>query len=615
MSTLKQIQQYAACVYEPDDWVEIRALRDGSAKKFWRKARDLSSLVPALESLNHAGWNIYVGGNPRQGDGLSSDENVATCRCLFVDFDHIEPADGISPSEVVLAIIEEKGLPAPTMVIFSGHGVHCYWRLTVPITPDQWRPKQERLNPHLGSDPTIKNPERIMRLPGFRNVKAEPVDCFVIHANADMVYSLTDIEAHLPELAKPAQEAPPTHAAPHHTTDAMERKARAVLYAAKWPACREHEDGGRNSAAFHRAAVLLRDFDLSDGDAWEILSHWNLSNQPPLGDDELKQAFESAKKYGKKPVGSKAAPSQRPSRQLVRRTTTTSDPAAELEQLIEDTISGKRSNVLWPWPQLTDVAIALLSATITFIVGSIGSSKSFLLLQAFAWWVESGLKATLLELEEKRDFHLCRVLAQKTGIADLTKPKWVKSNATRVRQLFAEHKEYISRVGRDIQVVPEQPTLTDLAEWIEDRARQGYRLICCDPLTAAASTREPWIEDNTFMQRVQKAADESGASLIFVTHAKKGAAHLPDMDSLAGSAAFARFAQSILWLESHPFKLAIARDLCGRRPVMHNRTLHLLKCRNGEGTGMRLAFNFESGLTLSELGIVVKKQREPSDEE
>jgi len=183
MNASDHIRQYIACVYEPDDWVEIRALRDGNAKKFWRLARDLPSLIPELEALNRDRWNVYAGPNPRKGDRLSGDENVETCRCLFADFDHIEAADGMGPSELVLAIIEEKGLPVPTMVISSGHGVHCYWRLTEAIPPDRWHGAQERLNAHLGSDPAIKNPERIMRLPGFRNVKAEPVDCFMVYAN------------------------------------------------------------------------------------------------------------------------------------------------------------------------------------------------------------------------------------------------------------------------------------------------------------------------------------------------------------------------------------------------------------------------------------------------
>ena len=44
----------------------------------------------------------------------------------------------------------------------------------------RWRNIQGALAEKLDSDKAIKNPERIMRLPGFKNVKNEPVDCFIL---------------------------------------------------------------------------------------------------------------------------------------------------------------------------------------------------------------------------------------------------------------------------------------------------------------------------------------------------------------------------------------------------------------------------------------------------
>ena len=83
---------------------------------------------------------------------------------------------------------------------------------------------------------------------------------------------------------------------------------------------------------------------------------------------------------------------------------------------------------------------------------------------------------------------------------------------------------------------------------------------------------------------------------------------------LAGGAAYSRFAQTILWLESHAEKISQVKTDCGRTEIEHNRTLHLLKARNGRGQGVKLAFNFQGeSLTLREEGIIVKKCKGESE--
>ena len=79
------------------------------------------------------------------------------------------------------------------------------------------------------------------------------------------------------------------------------------------------------------------------------------------------------------------------------------------------------------------------------------------------------------------------------------------------------------------------------------------------------------------------------------------------MNQLAGGAAYSRFSQTILWLESHNEKASRVKTTCGTTEMDHNRTLHILKARNGKGQGVKVACNFESeSLTLSEQGIIVK---------
>lgn len=185
IKAIYDVEEYAHHVFEPGDIVELRTIGNGPVRKFWKQAKDLSDLVPELKRLNQTGQNIYVGPNPRIQENISGDKNVTVCRCLFTDFDGIDAGDGCGRWDFVEARIEESGLPMPTLTVFSGHGIHAYWRLTEPLPVDQWRDIQERLIFTLDADPACKNPERLMRLPGFLNHKHEPsVGCFKLFAEA-----------------------------------------------------------------------------------------------------------------------------------------------------------------------------------------------------------------------------------------------------------------------------------------------------------------------------------------------------------------------------------------------------------------------------------------------
>lgn len=179
------MQIYCQQIYEPDDIVELRLIGEKGKKPVqrWLIAKELPEQTENLKLYNQQGYNIYAGPNPRRESGKSGDANVQLARCLFCDFDGIEPGDGCGRWEFVLGRIIEAELPEPDMVICSGHGIHTYWKLEEPLHDmDKWRQVQQRMNSVLDADSTIKNPERIMRLPGFQNVKSKPFeDSFIIN--------------------------------------------------------------------------------------------------------------------------------------------------------------------------------------------------------------------------------------------------------------------------------------------------------------------------------------------------------------------------------------------------------------------------------------------------
>jgi hypothetical protein len=182
---MSDIEIITTTLFDPDDIVELRFIRGKSPKveikKYWTTAEKLPSFADKLKAENEAGFNIYYGVNPRKAMNQSGDSNVKLARCLFCDFDNLEPGDGCGNLEFVWNDIFLAGLPEPTIAIHSGHGLHTYWRLEEPITDMSiWKATQEKLIARLGSDKTIKNPERIMRMPGFGNTKKQPfTECFI----------------------------------------------------------------------------------------------------------------------------------------------------------------------------------------------------------------------------------------------------------------------------------------------------------------------------------------------------------------------------------------------------------------------------------------------------
>jgi len=286
----------------------------------------------------------------------------------------------------------------------------------------------------------------------------------------------------------------------------------------------------------------------------------------------------------------------------------------EVQQRVADIASGRWSSIPWPWDCLSSLTRSFQPGTLVLVSGSPGASKSFMTLQAFVYWHEQGLRVALYELEKDKIYWVFRVLAQKTANADLTDDKWVKENSEAAREMCSEHSEFLNGFGRVLFTSPEtQPTLVQLAEWVEERAKAGNRIIGIDPVTLAARTAEPWVDDSRFLQSIERSVREHGCSVVLVTHPVK-AVSFPDMSQIAGSAAYQRVVDTILWLESHDEKSSKIRMSVGTTEELHDRTLYILKSRY-KGMGMRLAYQFDSAsLTLSELGFIVKDRKKKETE-
>jgi putative DNA primase/helicase len=196
--------------------------------------------------------NLFVGVCPRFGGGQRFDLawQVRVVRVLWADLDHCTP-------EEALARCEKAGLPRPSVIVRSGHGVHLYWLLAEPFLIDdagdpppayrefidQGKGKKKKVRRYLldpatgakdyrlpgltakakrlqqvvkgiaaaiGGDHT-QDLSRILRWPGTLNRKdqrngKEPVPCVLVECDPERRYSLALFEPFADKAPGAAEE-------------------------------------------------------------------------------------------------------------------------------------------------------------------------------------------------------------------------------------------------------------------------------------------------------------------------------------------------------------------------------------------------------------------------
>ena len=135
-------------------------------------------------SLCNSNFNVYFGCAKYESVDNRKAQNVKSVQCFWLDIDcygdkpYADQREGMIALKVFCNVLK---LPKPT-VVDSGKGLHVYWALTAPITPDQWKHtatklKQEcnRLNVLLHADPSrTSDIASILRLPDTKNYKTDP---------------------------------------------------------------------------------------------------------------------------------------------------------------------------------------------------------------------------------------------------------------------------------------------------------------------------------------------------------------------------------------------------------------------------------------------------------
>lgn len=283
---------------------------------------------------------------------------------------------------------------------------------------------------------------------------------------------------------------------------------------------------------------------------------------------------------------------------------------AGFRQALDDTYSGRNATVPWPWRYLNQTE-SLCPGDVTVVAGLPGHTKSLIIQEAILSWLIGGIDCRVLFYEKDRNFYLRRALAQLGENGRLTSREHLRRHQADAEAALQANEDRLGDFAERISDIHDiEPTLDAMLGWIQKQCAAGVRIIVVDPVTAADAGDKPWNSERRFLADARKALDKSGTTLVLVTHNRGGAPRrLQDLtiDDIAGARAQGRFIDSCFWIYTHGDEQeSEVIQSVGRCTVTHDRTIRLIKVRDGNWQGRSLAYSLDGEkLRFVEHGVIV----------
>jgi hypothetical protein len=176
---------------QTDETIELRAVSPRKGEEALTR-REFVTTIPSIDNFAlryGATHNIYFGVCTRL-HGIPT-----RAFALWADI------DGFTPESVSASYLGAYPIPA-TFIVSSGNGTHLYWCLDNTSTDlDEVEKSVSDIAKALGSDATVYDRARMMRVPGTLNHKsATPKGTAVLVNNAGLHWALSDLHAtaHIP---------------------------------------------------------------------------------------------------------------------------------------------------------------------------------------------------------------------------------------------------------------------------------------------------------------------------------------------------------------------------------------------------------------------------------
>ncbi len=269
-------------------FIEIREIKEGQVSREWLDSwKGVESYDPPVNK------NVYVGMFTRK-QKKGTRKYCKQTKVLWADYDNMSQVE-------VEYRIDNAGLPGPSMMINSGHGIHAYWLLDKSAGAEI-EPILKTISNKTEADGQAAETARVMRIPGTLNVKDEPVSCEIIEKN-NKIYSLEDIADLLGVEAKES---------PHGNNGAVEGFSGYKgldIDKINRPCMKSILEGvseGQRNWALGRLTKYLQIVEgYNKKKTLKILMEWNKLNDPSENNNKLKNDFKAYWKGNYKLLGCK----------------------------------------------------------------------------------------------------------------------------------------------------------------------------------------------------------------------------------------------------------------------------------------------------------------------
>lgn len=185
-------EYFEAFGYTDNDDIYFRVFHDKKEngkfpKNIKCKLSDLKITLNELREYNKDNYGVFFVVN----GGGQKKEDVKITRAHFIEMDEgsfEEQAEKINNCPL-----------EPSIVIKTRKSLHCYWLVDCGDI-GLFEKIQNRMIAYFGSDPAVKDPSRVMRLPGFYHCKEEPIMVNIVKFNRDVKYMQHQLMEVFPEV-------------------------------------------------------------------------------------------------------------------------------------------------------------------------------------------------------------------------------------------------------------------------------------------------------------------------------------------------------------------------------------------------------------------------------
>ena len=272
--------------YSESDRVFFRAIpKEGGANNISYSVDKVN--LKHLQKLNTQGYGIYVVVN----GGGQKDADVKHGRAIFYEHDNL-------PKDEQKQLWQKLNLPEPTFQIDTGgKSIHSYWVFDKPSSVEDWKTLQTDLLEYSYGDRSIKNPSRVMRVPGFVHQKSGNQSEIV--SQSGKRYSIEELRQAIPTQQTQTlnfSQPPTTHLDSVPLENCLSKDDRALINSGE-------AQGKRNSSGAKLARGLIGTAKRLDylgypyrGDPRQLFDDYCSRCTPPISSREPNQIWKSAEK-------------------------------------------------------------------------------------------------------------------------------------------------------------------------------------------------------------------------------------------------------------------------------------------------------------------------------